>query len=263
MDEKTIKDFGDQWTRYQDNESYYGSQNMLDDFLHPLMSAKAFDGKTVVEVGGGSGRITSMIARAGATRIYCYEPSRAWEVLKANTAEFGDRVCPINKAGHEVEEHDADLAVSIAVIHHIPDPDPVMKALFNTIKPDGKCFIWIYGHEGNETYLKIFVPLRRLTHYLPDWILIPLSYFLCIPLNLYLWFCRFLPLPQAKYLKQVIGKLTFQQRILTIFDQLNPAYSKYYTFNEAKELMERAGFKDVRLFHRHGYSWSVLGHKAP
>ena len=52
-----------------------------------------------------------------------------------------------------------------------------------------------------------------------------------------------------------------QGRYLTVFDQLNPSYAKYYTEEEAGQLMKRAGFADVRLHHRHGYSWTVLGRK--
>lgn len=48
-----------------------------------------------------------------------------------------------------------------------------------------------------------------------------------------------------------------------IYDQLNPAYAKYYRRDEARALLEDAGFQDVRLHHRHGYSWTVLGTHPP
>ena len=31
---KTIEDFGDQWTRFQKNEGYYGSQEMMRDIQY-------------------------------------------------------------------------------------------------------------------------------------------------------------------------------------------------------------------------------------
>jgi hypothetical protein len=46
-----------------------------------------------------------------------------------------------------------------------------------------------------------------------------------------------------------------------MYDQLNPAYAKYYTRTEAIDLLERAGFVNVRVHHRHGYSWTVIGEK--
>jgi hypothetical protein len=53
------------------------------------------------------------------------------------------------------------------------------------------------------------------------------------------------------------------KRRLVIYDQLNPAYAKYYTQTEAEQLLARAGFSDVRTYHRHGYSWTVIGTKPP
>lgn len=44
-----------------------------------------------------------------------------------------------------------------------------------------------------------------------------------------------------------------------IYDQLNPAYSKYCTGLEARSLLEDNGLTNVRLHHRHGYSWTVVG----
>jgi hypothetical protein len=60
-------------------------------------------------------------------------------------------------------------------------------------------------------------------------------------------------------MREVIARLTPAKRRLVIYDQLNPAYAKYYTRTEAHALLERAGFVDIQLYHRHGYSWSVVG----
>jgi hypothetical protein len=59
----------------------------------------------------------------------------------------------------------------------------------------------------------------------------------------------------------VFGKLSRQHRSLVIYDQLCPAYARYYKQAEARSLFEHAGFRDVRLHHRHGYSWTVIGTK--
>ena len=49
--------------------------------------------------------------------------------------------------------------------------------------------------------------------------------------------------------------------MLTIYDQLNPSFVKFYRGPEVKEMLERAGFRDVALHHRSGYSWTALGIK--
>jgi hypothetical protein len=62
---------------------------------------------------------------------------------------------------------------------------------------------------------------------------------------------------------EVIGKMSREKRRLVIYDQLNPEYARYYTRDEARDLLARNGFGDVRLHHRHGYSWTVMGIKQP
>ena len=57
--------------------------------------------------------------------------------------------------------------------------------------------------------------------------------------------CRWLPLPLADYMRRVMLPLTPAKRRVVIYDQLNPAYAKYYTAGEAEALMTR------RRVHRH------------
>jgi hypothetical protein len=70
-----------------------------------------------------------------------------------------------------------------------------------------------------------------------------------------------LPLPLARYMREVVARLDPSKRRLTVYDQLNPAYAKYYRRDEAYRLLAAAGFRDLLLYHRHGYSWSVVGTK--
>jgi len=63
------------------------------------------------------------------------------------------------------------------------------------------------------------------------------------------------------YARNVLARLPRKIRGLTIYDQLNPAYAKYYRREEAEALLLRAGFTDVRTYHRHGYSWTATGSK--
>ena len=56
-------------------------------------------------------------------------------------------------------------------------------------------------------------------------------------------------------------KLDKHKRYLVIYEQPNPRYTKYYHGEEARALLDNAGFVEVRLHHRHGYSWTVAGRK--
>lgn len=259
---RTITDFGDQWTYYRDNEGYYASVDLFADIAAGLIEPEELQNATVADIGSGTGRIVAMLLNSGARSVHAVEPSAAYDVLKHNTAADADRITYHRKRGDELPSGlDLDLVVSIGVLHHIPEPDPVLKAAFAALRPGGKCLIWLYGREGNKLYLAFAEPLRWLTTRLPHILLVGVCHVLNALLGLYCRLAAKLPLPLARYMRNVIGKLDRRARFLVIYDQLNPAYAKYYREDEARALMERAGFTDVRLAHRHGYSWTVVGRR--
>lgn len=259
---KTIQDFGDQWTRYTTNDGYYGSPEMFADIVEPLLSPREIAGARCAEIGSGTGRIVRMMMAAGAAKVLAIEPSRAVEVLRANLEEFGERVEILNTRGEGIPaDGNFDYVLSIGVLHHIPDPHPVVAAAFAALKPGGRMLIWVYSREGNGLYLALVKPLRAVTKRLPHVLLAALVWVLYPALSAYIGLCRYLPLPMADYMRNVIGRMSPDKRRLVIYDQLNPAYAKYYSRTEAEYLLSAHGFVDVHAFHRHGYSWTVIGTK--
>jgi len=259
---RTIEDFGEQWTAFRDNSGYYGSAKLLADLFGPLLDRNEVSGRRVADIGSGTGRIVNMLLDAGAQHVYAVEPSAAMNVLEQNTRQRRERISYIHGPGEALPPGlDLDLVVSIGVIHHIPDPRPVLKAAYRALKPGGICLVWLYGSEGNEAYLRLAEPLRKITVHLPHRALTGLAYLLSLGLDLYIALCRFLPLPMRAYMREVLAKFTPAVRRLTIYDQLNPAYAKYYKKEEANALLAGNGFVDVRLYHRHGYSWTVIGRR--
>ena len=65
-------------------------------------------------------------------------------------------------------------------------------------------------------------------------------------------------LPISGYYNSVFSKCKGLEKKYIIFDQLNSLYAKYYSKLEATTLLNRSGFIDVELFHRHGYSCTAL-----
>jgi SAM-dependent methyltransferase len=259
---RTIKDFGDQWVRYTANDGYYGSSKLFADIVEPLMDPSEVADKQVAEIGSGTGRIVRMLIAAGAARVMAVEPSRAIDVLRKNVAEYGERVVCLEVPGQGIPATaELDIVFSIGVLHHIPDPDPVVEAALRALKPGGRMLIWLYGKEGNGAYLALVTPLRALTAQLPHFLLAAVVWLIYWPMAMYMALCRFLPLPMRGYMRDVIGRMSPDKRRLIIYDQLNPAYAKYYTREEAVALLGRHGFKDVSAHHRHGYSWTVVGTK--
>jgi SAM-dependent methyltransferase len=261
--EKTISDFGDQWVRYKDNSGFYGSLDLFSDIVTPLMTTDEFSGTRVADIGSGTGRIVQMLIGAGAKEVVAIEPSsKAFGSLLENTRGMAHRIRYLNISGEELPtDLELDYVVSIGVIHHIAKPEKTVEACYRALKPGGRCLFWLYGHEGNELYLSLARPLRKFTTKLPHLCLAGLCHMLNLCLDVYILLCRFLKLPLRDYVRNVLQHMARDKRYLIVYDQLNPEYAKYYRRREAVALLELAGFSDVKIFHRHGYSWLVVGRK--
>ncbi len=261
--DKSILDFGEQWSRFTRNEGYYGSVALLRDIIEPLMAVGDIRGARVADVGSGTGRIVQMLLAAEAESVVAVEPSGAFKVLRENVADFGPRVTCVQGRGEELPGEAAyDLVFSIGVLHHIPDPKPVLRRAYDALRPGGRVLIWLYGLEGNRLYLALVRPIRAVTKRMPHSLLIVTTRLMDFPLRGYLAICNRLPiLPLASYMREHLDRLDDYARRLTIYDQLNPAWAKYYAQEEAEGLLVDAGFVDVRSHNRHGYSWTVIGIK--
>jgi SAM-dependent methyltransferase len=263
LQDRTIEDFGRQWTVFDDAADFFGSKELLADFVMPF-DLSQIRGWRVLDLGAGTGRHVLAMLDSGAALVVAVEPSQAIEVVREKTREFKDRVTLLKITGDQIPPTaDFDAVFSIGVIHHIPDPAPVVRAVYGALKPGGKFIVWLYGKEGNELYLLLVKPLRWLSTHLPHWALTALVRALDVPLVFYLYICRRLPkvpLPLADYLRSIIEPLPGDKRRLVIYDQLNPAYAKYYTRKDAEALMAVAPFQ-IAVHHRRGYSWVVIGEK--
>lgn len=261
-DEKTISDFGTQWLKYRDNNGYYGSTQLLKDIFGPLLAFNEIKDKRVAEIGSGTGRIVNMLLDVGAAHVVAIEPSESMEVLKDNTTQRKSQLSYIHDRGEAISQcNDLDYIFSIGVLHHIKNPEPIVQEAYKVLKPGGKMLVWLYGHEGNAAYLNLVLPFRKLTKKLSHRYVSIISHILNILLIPYIMCCKFLPLPLRGYFNKVFGKLTLKKRYLVIYDQLNPEIAKYYKKSEALKLLTQAGFKDCKIYHRHGYSWTVIGTK--
>ena len=263
VDQKTIADFGEQWTRHTDNSGFYGSTDLFADAFGKFVAPDDVKDKRVGDIGSGTGRIVSMLLALGAREIVAVEPSDAMDVLRENTKADATKITYVHATGEAIaHENNLDLIVSYGVLHHIVDPEPVVRAALRALRPGGRFCAWLYGHEGNGFYLAVTQPMRKVTTRLPPRVLSAVSHALNAGLDLYLPVCKRIPLPLAGYMNNVVSKLDRDKRYLTIYDQLNPAYARYYKEHEARDLFERCGFEDVQLHHRHGYSWTVVGTKG-
>lgn len=261
LQDKNIQDFGEQWLKYTSNDGYYGSKVLFADIVLPLLNPDEISNCKVADIGSGTGRIVNMLLACGASEVIAVEPSNGFEVLRQNISN-PEKVTCLNVTGDQLPPTgDLDYVFSIGVLHQVPEPKPVVDAVFAALRPGGRFIYWVYGKEGNELYLSAIKPLRLLTKLLPHNFLAALVWLLDWPLRFYMILCRNFPLPLGKYLISNLSKFAPDKRRLVIYDQLNPSYAKYYTREEAEELLVNSKFENVQSYHRHSYSWTVIGTK--
>ena len=262
--DKTIHDFGEQWKHYSGNEGYYGSKELLADIVEPFLQPEDFAGKRVAEIGAGTGRIVGMMLECAAEYALAIEPSEGIHAARRNLANYGERVAFLHARGEDIPpEAGLDIILSVGVLQFVPEPKPIVDASFKALKPGGVMFAWLSAKEGNELYLRVASTLRSFTRWLPHWALAIFVRLLDVPLVIYIHVCRTVggSWPLRDYLVNVLAKFSGEKRRLVIYDQLNPTLTIYHTRQEALAILEDSGFVDVRVHHRHGYSWSVVGRK--
>lgn len=261
-EKQTIEDFGKQWTHYQDIGDYFGSVELFSDITFPFLKTEDLKGCKVAEIGSGSGRIVNMLLCAGACHVIAVEPSEeAFNVLVRNV-EQTEKVTFLQTTGDRLPPYgNLDYVFSIGVLHHIPNPEKVVNAVFKALRPGGKFIVWLYGKERNRFYLSFILPLRILTKHLPHFLLASLVRALYYPLVFYIKICHRLALPLRDYLLNIFERMPPDKRRLIIYDQLKPSYAKYYTKDEAEKLLSDGRFQKIGIHHRHGYSWTVIGTK--
>lgn len=258
--DRTIRDFGDQWSHYGSNEGFYASQELLRDMFGPLVDLADLRDKRVADIGSGTGRIVRMLLDAGAAHVIAVEPSAGIEPLRENLRDAGDRVEILHAAGAALPARgDRDFVISIGVIQFIEDPLPTLAAARAALRPGGRLVIWVYAVEGNRLYVRLVKMLRAITTRLPHAVLAALCSVLAVLVDAYIVACRWLPLPMRDYMRNTLARVSRDKRKLTIYDQLNPTYARYYRAEELRALLEAAGFVDVGLYHRRGYSWTAIG----
>jgi len=258
---KTIKDFNNQWKLQGElNDDYWASDDVLVDQFDNIFSLEKINNKIIADIGAGTGRVVKTFLKFNPSMVYAVEPSDIGVSKIARDFEKNDNLQIIQSDGLNFQTKElCDYIFSLGVIHHIKDPTDVLTNIRKNLKKNGKIIIWVYGYENNFIYICFYKIISKFTKYFPDKLLYVFANLLNLILQPYIILCKFFNLPLKNYLLKVFNKFGWLKRNDVIFDQLNPEYAKYYKKEEILKELTDAGFSNLTISHRHGYSWTVVG----
>jgi SAM-dependent methyltransferase len=165
--------FGWQWNRFDEIEPYYRQQFL--DWVRPL-SPEDFAGKLVLDAGAGKGRHSVVTASFGAREVFAVDLGSAVEAAYRNAGHLPNVHVIQGDITHLPLKRCVDIAYSVGVLHHLPEPRQGFESILKVVKPGGRVAVWVYGREGNEWIVRFVDPVRiGVTSRLPRKVLYELA----------------------------------------------------------------------------------------
>lgn len=252
----TAARFGAQWKTFDHMSEYQESWLMR--WLDPF-GPTDFRDKVVLEAGCGKGRHTVVCASWGAKDILALDLGEAVDVAFEHTRALPNVHIVQGDILHPPTRRAFDLAFSVGVLHHLPDPHAGFVSLVGKVKAGGKLAIWVYGYESNEWIVRYVNPLReKVTARLPPrllyWLSLPPSAALACALPLYRHPRVSEKLPYRDYLS-AISALPLREVHNIVFDQLVTPIAYYLPESEVRRWFATPGFTDVKIAWHNKNSW--------
>lgn len=230
------------------------------DYMRPHVGA-TFATRLLLDVGTGSGRHAFHAAELGA-RVVAVDIGRSIDVARRNlppsvlTVQADADHLPFARGAF-------DFAMSIGVLHHLPNPQETLCHLVSFARPGGFVHIYVYWlpeRRGHARVLRLVSLARRVTVKLPH----PLLHAVCVPLAVILAIVAVWPykllrhssrfarvadaFPLKAYADYPLGVLLNDQ-----FDRFSAPLEHRYTEDEVRRMLEAAGLTDIRVVSNHGW----------
>ena len=264
----TADAFGYEWTHYSTLTDADKAEFL--DWIAPLTQAQ-FAGRIVLDAGCGKGRHMFLAAQFQARQVIGIDLSHAVESAFQNTRYLPNAHVVQADLFNLPFANPFDLAYSIGVLHHLPDPKSGFLSLTHHLKPDGRISVWVYGKEGNLWIEKLVDPIRiHCTSKVPKVVTRCLSFLLALPLYAALklayqpvsrsprlaWLKR--RLPYADYLCAISG-YSFAENFWNVFDQLVAPTAFLHSREELQDWFATAKMEQVEITRRNSNSWRGTG----
>jgi SAM-dependent methyltransferase len=270
IDNQTVHGFGDEWTRFDQNEiSDLELINLFDRYFSIFPWTSLPPSPQGFDLGCGSGRWAKLVSPRVGT-LHCIDPSIAIEVAKKNLKDFDN--CFFHKASVDsmpIEDMSMDFGYSIGVLHHVPNTLNGIVSCVKKLKPGAPFLIYLYYAFDNRSiiYRGIWGLSEILRYFIsksPPF----LRYFFSQFLALFVY----LPLARSAYIFEKLGisvnniplsayrKLSFYTMRTDALDRFGTRLEQRFTRNKIDEMMRAAGLERILFSEAEPY-WCAVGFK--
>ena len=233
--ETYVASFGRQWNRYhvardEEDESVF--------LVKTGMTAESLRGLKVLDAGCGGGRYSLLAAKHG-SHVLGVDLSDAVEKAATLCEPYPDTtIIQADLLNLPLTENAFDVAFSIGVMHHSPDPRRAFAEVARRVKPGGRFAVWLYR---KNVALQEWVNsgLRVVTSRLPARVLEPL----CVGLG---------AVGGVPVLKRTLNKVAnfsnhpdWTLRVCDNFDWYAPKYQSHHTVDELKTWFHEEGYTNL------------------
>lgn len=257
IDEKVVNDFGEEWLKF--NEFTEKDLKKTGDEYFDIIDEKIINKETyAIDIGCGTGRWSKYLSGA-AGFIEAVDPSQA--IFAAAKQLSGIENVRLTKASIETlpfKDETFDFAMSVGVLHHIPDTMKALKDCVKKLKPGGYFYVYLYYNMDNRGSLfkalfYVSDAMRKTISALPP----TLKRFVCdvlavcvyTPIILvvkFLLFIGFTKLALKLPLSAYHNKSFFIIRNDSL-DRFGTRLEQRFSAKQVKEMMEIAGLSDVKI----------------
>lgn len=260
-DERVISHFGGEWKafNYLDPGQLEELREQFSAYIHALPTeVKNRADMSVGDFGAGSGRWAHFFLNF-AKELWLVEPGiESFEILRERFA-VNENVHLLNQSVSEnsVPKDSLDLAVSLGVLHHIPDTARGVHDIFTKMKPGGYflCYLYYALEDKPSYYRMIWRVTNRLRYVISKLPYIPRR-LVCELIALFIYF----PFARASRLLKKVGinprniplhhyqDLTYYVMRNDAFDRFGTSLEQRFTKAQITEMLGGAGF-DLSTLH--------------
>jgi SAM-dependent methyltransferase len=206
-------------------------------------AAEEFKGARLLDAGVGAGRFADRASAKGA-EVFGVDLTMAVDAAYRNIGTRPNvHLFQADIFALPFREGTFDLAYSIGVLHHTPDPEAAFGRVAETVKPSGRLAVYMYARYGPSH--KASDAIRTVTTRLPLKLMWALSA-VAVPL----YYVYRLPVVGKAF--QLAAPISMEPearwRWLDTFDWYTPKYQFKYLYPEIFRWFRNNGFHDVEIF---------------